>query len=445
MLSTTGVTPGQPFQRLLTGGGLTATGLARCGQAHLAVQHLAELLGGADIEGPPGRRIDRAGQLVQFLLHIGQKTAEGAAVDGDARGFHARQHRGERYLQVFVQGQQAVPEQAVLQQARHIQRQGGGAVAPRQARAPAHGQPGPAVVVLFRIEQIGGDAQIHDPRLASLPQQAPPPEAFGVVAHHQRGLRQIVGQLVRLPCPASRPGRHIVRGIGCRHGQMRRRVLALRPDEGQPRPCGSRELGRRTEQGRQFFRGRGGHIQQAQLLRALCAGGGGVVRRKIALSGAGGLRRACRSGRSTSCPVPAQQGIHFPPQSKQFEFRGQGGAGFGVGRPDGHVVQADVRAEIPAQCGQFAPGEHVFQMVAQFFLELGRDPLEMVADLLQRGAAFKYLLRLLGADARHAGDIVAGIAYEGLHVGPLRGLHAGLPHEILGGRRAFPRGSRGPT
>ena len=69
-------------------------------------------------------------------------------------------------------------------------------------------------------------------------------------------------------------------------------------------------------------------------------------------------------------------------------------------------------------------------MAAHLVLDFGRQQDEMIPDVLQAGTDLENLARGLGADARHAGDIVAGVAHQGLHVGPLGRAHPALGPEF---------------
>ena len=121
--------------------------LASAGQSHAAVEHVAQLLGRADVEAFARQFVDlrldgrrRRGELVREpLQHV--------RIDDDAGHFHARQHRHQRPLQRLVDGALAHGRQPRLEQQPEPQRHVG---------------------IFRRI--VGGAAQLHaveaDRRLA---------------------------------------------------------------------------------------------------------------------------------------------------------------------------------------------------------------------------------------------------------------------------------------
>ena len=149
-----------------------------------------------------------------------------------------------------------------------------------------------------------------------------------------------------------------------------------------------------------------------------------------------GLCPFCGSA-GLSGKLHALQRRHFAAQGVQFEFFGQGRA---MGRVDGahlKVAQFKAGADIQRQSGQPAPGEHVVQMVAQFVLKFGGQQGEMVADILKGWAYLKNLGGGFGADAGHAGDVVAGVAHKGLHIGPLGGGQTAFFRKLVGSKQFF--------
>ena len=142
--------------------------------------------------------------------------------------------------------------------------------------------------------------------------------------------------------------------------------------------------------------------------------------------------------------LATQQRGHFPAQGKKFEFLGQSPAFRHIQRPYLQVAQGQAFAGSERQGGQLTPDEHILEMAAHLVLNFGRQQDEMVPDVLQTGADLEDLARGLGADARHAGNIVAGVAHQGLHVGPLGradpalGPEFGFVEELFLARRRIP-------
>ncbi len=84
---------------LLVGLVLAGFGLLRLvEEVQVVEEDLAELLGGAEIEGGAGVAFDCFCELVNGLLEIDADGIEGIRVDGDAFHFHAHEHREQRTL-----------------------------------------------------------------------------------------------------------------------------------------------------------------------------------------------------------------------------------------------------------------------------------------------------------------------------------------------------------
>ena len=96
-----------------------------------------------------------------------------------------------------------------------------------------------------------------------------------------------------------------------------------------------------------------------------------------------------------------------------------------VHRAYAHGVEGE-RFAAGVQRGELAVEEHGFELPVELFLEGGLHALEAVADGLQRGIVVEQLFRGLLAHAADAGDVVAGVPDDGLHVGPLGGGESGF-------------------
>ena len=135
-----------------------------------------------------------------------------------------------------------------------------------QSRPPARGQAGPAVIAFLGIEQIGGQAQVETARRRFAQRQIAPTGRGGQqgleIGHHQPpGRLQPGAEHVHAPGPAVfRRLRRLGQRIA--HGQMRRLLGTLRPDQGHMAARAVRQGGDiRKFRGQRFFNG----IQQAHL------------------------------------------------------------------------------------------------------------------------------------------------------------------------------------
>lgn len=133
-------------------------------------------------------------------------------------------------------------------------------------------------------------------------------------------------------------------------------------------------------------------------------------------------RLQSRSGGATEPPFPdARRGVRILQPTRRIP-KYQGAA------PSAHPM-SDSRRPCTKAWSTFAT-RHVFQMVAQLVLDFGRQQRKMIPDSLQAGTDLEYLARGLGADAGHAGNIVAGVAHQSLHVRPLGRADAALGREL---------------
>ena len=399
-------------------------------------------------------------ELVQLPLHVVEEGPEGRGIDGHPALLHACQHGQQGHLQPPEQLQQTVLFHALLEQLRHGQPQAcgaGGRLAPAlqfmaQHGAPAGRKTGPAVIVLFGIQQIGGHAQVDAIRRTSgpkLPAGSGRQQALEIGRHQGAGRGQPAGQFRHGACPLPFSQRAAVSPF---HGKIGGLPVTVGPDQGHAGIPAVRQGRYVIQRGRGLLR----HgIQQAHLAGGATAAGrlgqrqGSLFRGRL-FPGCGPsvLPDAARIqeflGQVGLGGLQAVQSGQLAPQGEKLELFREQGAGGGIQRAHAQVVQRDAGAGLAAQGGELPPDEHVFQMFLQLGLQFGRQQDEMVADVLKAGTNGKNLARGLGTDARHAGDVVAGITDKGLHVGPLAGRHAALRREVGLAHQLFFLGGRIP-
>ena len=149
---------GEYFQNInRCGYGFSFAIFHRLGQRQLVEQHVAELLGRADVELRPRQRVNLFGLGLAFavepLRHLGQNVA----INLDSRVFHARQHRHQRQIYLFVNLLQATLFHLLAQNGAQSSRQIGALrqiVAEIETQSPQRDLI-QAVVGISGIEQIG--------------------------------------------------------------------------------------------------------------------------------------------------------------------------------------------------------------------------------------------------------------------------------------------------
>ena len=91
-----GVRFGELFEDVLRGGDdLALAVLHRLGQEHLVEEHIAELLGGVDVEAMAGVGVDLLGEVVDLDGEARGHLAEELGVDADAGLLHAEEDGDE--------------------------------------------------------------------------------------------------------------------------------------------------------------------------------------------------------------------------------------------------------------------------------------------------------------------------------------------------------------
>ena len=189
----------QVLQHLDVGGPGAGAGLLGAGQAHLAEQHVADLLGAAEIEGMAGELVGAPLRLHHLDAELVGEGAEPIGVDLDPGALHGGQHLRHGALQRLVDGEQALLLQAGLERVVEPQRHvcvfggvGGGGLQLHLGEAdlllagPRHllerdgdvaevelGQLVHAVVVHARVQHVGHQHGVLDGR-----------HAHAVAAHH---------------------------------------------------------------------------------------------------------------------------------------------------------------------------------------------------------------------------------------------------------------------
>ena len=103
----------------------------------------------------------------------------------------------------------------------------------------------------------------------------------------------------------------------------------------------------------------------------------------------------------------------------KLEFAQERGGFLTIDGPHAHGVEGQPGAAARVERGQLAIEEHGFQLALEFLFQGRLHGLETVADGFKRRIVPEELFRRFLAHAAHAGDVVAGIPDDGLHVGPL--------------------------
>ena len=91
-------------------------GLLAAREAEFAEQQVADLLGAAEIERPPGDLLRPRLQIDHAQREVVAEVAQGVRIDADAVAFHLRQHRREMAFERLVNREQAFAGEPGLQQ-----------------------------------------------------------------------------------------------------------------------------------------------------------------------------------------------------------------------------------------------------------------------------------------------------------------------------------------
>ena len=451
----------QAFQGFLTCGRLAVARLAGHGQPEFRIEDLAKLLGRAQVEAFSGLVVDFLGQHAQFLAHLAKEVLEGQHVDTDACILHAGQHGRERQLQIVVEIGEAVAHKAGSAPCLHGQGHKSRSLAVYViGQACLSHQPGPGIVAFLGIEEVGGKAQIIEPAPSAaqqgrfLPGTASLEQGLGIAHHQQGGRLAPVYKVCHGAGPQKFPALCSVR---CGQAHSAGAVRSVRPDDGHTL---SRAGGQRFHSG-DFFEPLGvrapGKVQQG--------GTHGGLEQIGLVSFEGRLGRACsrprgklrgcacgRTGTLLRCGeghalalgrFPAK-GHDFAHQGPHLEFLGQSQGLVHVDRSRFQIVQGDVRALFGGERGQLSVDKHLLEMTFELFLMLGGEEAEAVADVFQAGEVPEDLQGRLGTNARHARDVVHGIAGQGLQVRPKGDGNTGLFLHALHGDNLFVLGGRIP-
>ena len=107
---------GKIIQRAGIGAPGAGCGFLAAGQAHLAEENIAQLLGRADVEGLARQFVDLLFHGLLLAAEFGRKLCQNRAINRDAGIFHFQQHRHQRAFQRFIDCHfmhhlQFVPEQ----------------------------------------------------------------------------------------------------------------------------------------------------------------------------------------------------------------------------------------------------------------------------------------------------------------------------------------------
>lgn len=285
-----------------------------------------------------------------------------------------------------------------------------------ERRAPAGGQLGPAVVAVLRLQKVAGEPEIEPFfRRDASPVRVRVQQRLDVRRDHELRLEQAVHELGRqagiddflIPDGDGQfavPAEH-------RHG-----VAFQRVEEG---------IGGVAEALARFGLGR---VEQGKLAHG------------AAFSGIHRFRSVVLHGHAS---VADERG-EFALKRAELEFAEQGGGFLPVHRAHAHGVEREGGAAAGVQRGELAVQEHGFELAVEFFLQGGLHGGEAVPDGFQRGVLVEQLFRRLRPHAADAGDVVAGVADDRLHVRPLRGPEARFFLEALEGDDFFVPAGRVP-
>ena len=426
------VREGQVFQHLdRRGRRARRAGALQHRQFQLLEEHLAELLGRADVEGFAGLRVNLGGERAHLLFHVGGLARERLGVDAHADAFECRQDRHERQLEVAVDRGHAGRVELGREQLRQL---------PREIRAFA----GVVEQAVGRERREGhglGALAAHvvgEPRaIAELLER----QRFQVLAR-ARGVEQ-VGRQHRVEIE---PGQgdavarqddggelQVVAHLGHRgifeHGfQDGERAVTIEPAVVHERHRAKRqEAGGARPRGAHQTRQRGAHAGLAvgQRVQGYASARADLVDER-------------------------------PHAVERLDYRVVGGDRFGRGRVVGHQrAEAEVREErVAAVARHAAIGEglgierhrHVDTdrdqlAAAPGVVGMGQQRLALLLRLhlasrgqqrVERAVGGNQIARALLADARYALHVVGGIAHQRQHVDHLPGPHAELRRHALG-------------
>ena len=170
-------------------------------------------------------------------------------------------------------------------------------------------------------------------------------------------------------------------------------------------------------------------VERAADPRAACDRG--VERRRGVLADEGGGQRGGGLGRGLILAqrraggrLGALAGQAHEARGHAGEAQGREGTGHlgGVEGGEARVGEVELDRRVGANRGHAAAEQGVVHVRAEVLAHLAGDLVRVRDDLVQASVLHDQRGRLLGADARHAGDVVGGVALEAVESGTSSGV-----------------------
>ena len=433
--------------------GATRLGVARR-QAEGVKEHAGELGGRVDVELLARKVEDARANLLDLARKQAGLMGEDFRVHLHAVALEHREHRDKRHLDVSHAGLGAVLLKKLVEHLAQRQKRSGRARTARRARllggggsrrspallrcgrelqgrkAPGQERPHKHTgleVRAVRIEQVGSHPGVEHLRAAGRG------ELRGIKACGLGGIERVQAAQVGLGVERDDLAALICHEQGVEsvvaveaqkaRGLLRRRALAHQPSRRAGKPQGLRTAEKRTGVLTLVEEGAHPGVASASLLQAFPG--------SLSLQGLGRQVRSLRL-RTGACHVvaallglrPARAAQHAALEGAQRQrVKGALHLGRVKGGPHGRLgVKRDRR--VAADAGHLARHQGVVCVVADVLAHLALDVVGVGKHGVKRAVLHDERSRLLGANAGHAGDVVARVALEAVEVGDLLGLHA---------------------
>ena len=431
----------QVAEDLRVGGVEAALGAleAEGGKPEHVEEHVGELLRGVDVEVLPGGGVDLLDHALDLRVELGRLGGEDARVHAEAHALHLGEHRQKGHLHVAEEPRGAVALHA-LGERRHEQARAH-RVERRLGELVARGGKGLGEVRLgelrgpegaaIGVEQVGGHGDVEDAGGVDL--AGGEELGLGGVGGGERvdeRLDVAGGHAPLAQEPCERPVGHVAL-------ETEEPLAVVGPQdvrEAEERPVDAVVVERHADpavpHGRVERRER---VVGDERGGQLHAGGGGL---------ASLAQRLARGGDGVLAGKPDEARGH----AREAERRERAGD---LGRVEGgeaRVGEVELDRRVGADRGHAAAHQRVVDVGAQVLPHLALDLVRVRDDLVEAAVLHDEGGRLLGADARHAGDVVRGVALEAVEVGHELGrdavvevLHRGgvhyhhVRHALLGG------------
>ena len=381
------------------------------GEPQHVEEHVAQLLGGVDVEVLAGLRVDLLDHRVDLCAELGGLRREHAGVDPQAQALHLGEHRQQRHLHIVEQARRAVLLELLAKDCdqalgghgvercggqllgglgQHVGEVGLGELRHREAAA-------------LGVEQVGGDADVEDARRVNRAgREHLRQRGVGGGEHVQQRLDVARGEPPRAEQTRERrvglvalePADLLARGRPQHVGEAEERpVRAVVIDRGTDPAAGSDGLVERR--GGLVTGERGGQLQRR---------GRGLV-----------VLLAQRGARRGDGAVPGQ--AHEARGHAREAERGERARDLGgVEGGEARVGEVQLDGGVGADRGHTAAHQRVVDVGAQVLAHLALDLVGVRDDLVEAAVLHDERGGLLGADARHAGDVVGGVALEAVEV-----------------------------